>query len=674
MKNTPRSESEVFSTLSKLCTSPGYVHAIAFICFRDNTLGIANELETEEVIKAYSPKHLIRTEISTILGLACKGKIDDRLPSPSIVQRYIDETDSLLEELHQSMIKPTIDAISASLKDSTNPFENGSVLREPIFYSGDSAYHFQYRDLSQLKYKNDDPWFKANKGYSIAQAARIITAISNSQNQKVNDVIIKLRITNPKNWTILPAYKFTISEIAIESKEDEATVKSFISSFVAPENVNKNEFTSINNFNPLNAYPIIRLNEEEFLLFQYYSLVEACYETPFFWFIEDKFYKDTALKNRGTFVEEFSTLCLQQVFGKNHVFTNVNIFNKSDQIGEIDVLVLYGNRAILIQAKSKKLTIESRKGNDSAIIDDFKKAVQNAYDQAYQCATFLTNAENILIDSAGNELEVNRNFVEIYPFCIISDHYPSLSFQVRQFLKFQTTEKIMPPYIMDIFFLDVLCELLQSPLHFFSFINRRILYGDKLLANGELSILGLHIKNNLWVENGYSLLVINDDYCADIDIAMMARRENIPGKKTPDGILTRFQGTFFGSVINQIEKREELGIIDLGIKLLELSETTVDEINNGINNLIVLYKRDKKHHDLTIGVKEGSTGFTFHCNNESHSKAFHDLTDHCLRRKYIEKAKSWFGLCINPTTLQIRFGVGFDFSWEHSEEMDKLIS
>ncbi len=348
MKITPRSESEVFSKLSKLCTSPGYVHAIAFICFRDNTLGIANELETEEVIKAYSPKHLIRTEISTIIGLACKDKIDDRLPSPTIVQRYIDETDSLLEELHLSMIKPTIEAISTSLNDSTNPFENGSVLREPIFYSGDFAYHFQYRDLSQLKYKNDDPWFTANKGYSIAQAAKIITAISNFQNQKINHVLNNFGNTNLKNWTILPAYKFTISEIAIESKEEEATVESFISSFVAPETLNKNEFTSINDFNPFNAYPIIRLNKDEFLLFQYYSLMEAYYETPFFWFIDDKPYKDTALKNRGTFVEEFSTLCFQRVFGKNHVYTNINIFNKSNLIGEIDVLVIYGNRAILI--------------------------------------------------------------------------------------------------------------------------------------------------------------------------------------------------------------------------------------------------------------------------------------------------------------------------------------
>ena len=52
----------------------------------------------------------------------------------------------------------------------------------------------------------------------------------------------------------------------------------------------------------------------------------------------------------------------------------VNILEKKGVIaGEIDVLVLFANRAIVLQAKSKKLTLESRKGNDLAIKKDFKK-------------------------------------------------------------------------------------------------------------------------------------------------------------------------------------------------------------------------------------------------------------------------------------------------------------
>jgi len=34
-----------------------------------------------------------------------------------------------------------------------NPFKKGNVLREAIFYGGESAYQFQYRDLSKIKNK-----------------------------------------------------------------------------------------------------------------------------------------------------------------------------------------------------------------------------------------------------------------------------------------------------------------------------------------------------------------------------------------------------------------------------------------------------------------------------------------------------------------------------------------
>ena len=46
---------------------------------------------------------------------------------------------------------------------------------------------------------------------------------------------------------------------------------------------------------------------------------------------------------------------------------------KGKKVGEIDVLVIFGDRAIVLQAKSKRLTLEARKGNDNQIKDDFKK-------------------------------------------------------------------------------------------------------------------------------------------------------------------------------------------------------------------------------------------------------------------------------------------------------------
>ena len=53
---------------------------------------------------------------------------------------------------------------------------------------------------------------------------------------------------------------------------------------------------------------------------------------------------------------------------------------------------------------------------------------------------------------------------EVYIVCLISDHYPSLGFQARHFLKANTSLQIPAPFVMDVFALDAMTEMLESPL------------------------------------------------------------------------------------------------------------------------------------------------------------------------------------------------------------------
>ena len=70
-----RSEQAIFDDLTKLCSSPGYVHAIAYLCFRDNVIRYSDELKPEDMQQLFSKSRLIRTEISTLIGLLLKAEI-----------------------------------------------------------------------------------------------------------------------------------------------------------------------------------------------------------------------------------------------------------------------------------------------------------------------------------------------------------------------------------------------------------------------------------------------------------------------------------------------------------------------------------------------------------------------------------------------------------------------
>ncbi len=672
MRETVRKESEIFSELAEICASPGYVHVIAYLCYKNNLIQYVDTLTPEDMLQQSSRDMCVRTEISTLIGLACKKQLNIDLPLPEVRQRYIDKTDSLLKEIHQSMMPLEYIFDPNKVGDQNfNPFRDGLVLREPIFYGGESAHHFQYRDLSKIKYEKDNDWFLKNKGFSTQQLIDVVMSIQSLQNNKANNVLQGLSDENSDEWTVLPAFKFTAKEVGDISNIEIGTVRLVIESFVS--SIGMDEFNSLDDFNPKNAYPINQLSEDEYLLFQTYSLTQALYETPFFWFNDDAAYRSMAMQHRGEFTENFSAERLKLVFGDDRVFLNIDIYDSKHKAGEIDVLVIFADRAIILQAKSKKLTIASRKGNDNSLQSDFKKAIQDAYDQAFLCAKLLNEKKYKLIDKSGNELTINREYREIYLFCVVSEHYPALSFQVRQFLTFQETKNIKSPFVMDVFLLDVMTEMLQSPLHFLSYVNRRVSYGEKVHSAHELTILSYHLKNNLWVDDEYTMLMLADDICIDLDLAMLTRRDGAPGSATPEGILTKYKGTVFDQIIRDIDKLEHSAIISLGFTLLSLSGDTIEMINDGISELIKRGRKDGQRHDLTLAMSEGESGLTIHCNDDHESISKPRLESHCEQRKYTQKASSWFGICIGQKVPRLRFGVNKEYDWVQSNEMDELV-
>lgn len=666
-----RRESEILADLAKLCAAPGYVHAVAHLCFRDNLVMFSGEMKPEDMRHLFSESRLIRTEITTLIGFLIKNEIDYTLPPPATLGEYVEKSDALLQELHHAMSATIFASLDPTkiADPNFNPFNSGEALREPIFYGGESAYVFQYRELALKKYANDDEWLKAHKAFSITDARHVVHIISRLQDKKVTAAVRALREKPPEEWTVLPGFAFSAQEVADEGKLDTHVVQRVLDAFALPVAEKNAGFNALNDFNAANAFPLLGKGPQEFVLFHQYSLVEALYEAPFYWMGADKAYVSVAMGNRGRFTEDFSRERLERVFGANNVFANVDVVDpKGNKAGEIDVLVVFGNRAIVLQAKSKRLTLEARRGNDGQIRDDFKKSIQDSYDQGYECAKFLTDRSYRLV-KAGIELAITRDFKEIYIFCVVCDHYPALAFQARQFLKYKSDAVIQPPFVMDVFTLDAMTEMLESPLRLLSYVSQRTKYSEKLISPHELTILSYHLKQNLWLEDKYDMVMLHDDISADLDVAMAVRRDGVPGKRTPDGILTRFTATALGRLVQQIEAEPDPGTIELGFMLLTLGENTVIDTSKGIERITAQARKDGKHHDLTIGISSGRTGLTIHCNSDPIPIAGARLQDHCHRRKYTEKADTWFGVCMFPNE-RLRFGINLDFKWEQSADMD----
>jgi len=233
---------------------------------------------------------------------------------------------------------------------------------------------------------------------------------------------------------------------------------------------------------------------------------------------------------------------------------------------------------------------------------------------------------------------------------------------------------IRPPIVTDIFAIDAMTEMIESPLWLLSYIHRRSGYFDQLFVPDELTALSLHLKRNLWISEEFSFAHCGDEVSCELDAAMTVRRELIPGKRTPDGILTKFVGSTIEKVLKQIESRPEGAALSFAFHVLMLSEEGMRALSDGIDGVINRARRDALRHDFTMGLGPGTgTGITVHCSEEPRHSALEALRGHCEKRKYIHKATTWFGICIDGRA-QVRFGIGLKYEWQQNPRMDLLVS
>lgn len=667
----PRAEAQILEELAALATSPGFAHAVAQLCYRDNVIHIQGELKPEDMDRLFSKERLIRTELTTLIGLMAKKPLDLAPQEPEVIRSYVKRTDALMEELHNAMSYPMFAEMLEAAKSGglpPNPW-HGPGMREPIFYGTESAYTFQYRDLAPEKYGADDEWMLKNKGFTSGQARTVARTMCNLMDAKGTRLLVESRGTKASPATWLPAFEFSQDEVAFHSGVAKEAVEAFFSAFTfSGDNAG---FKEAGDFNEVAARPLLPTGRGTVLLFSHYAVLEALYESPFFWMWDDKAYRPTAAKHRGAFTEQFAARRLSAVFGREHVHANVNLYRGKDVVGEADVLVAYGDRLIIVQAKAKKLTIAARKGNDSQLKADFAAAIQDSYDQGWMCANEMLAGGCRLIEDGGNEVALPQSIKEVFLVSLVSDHYPALAFQVKQSLKFQTTDVIRPPFVMDVFLLDTLTEMLATPLRLLGYVKLRVDVEDKLMSGHELTVLGYHLKQNLWLDDEQDIVMLDDSLARDLDTAMLVRRDNQPGADTPAGILTKMRGTRYEGLIKEIEDRAEPATLELGFHLLSMDEDSCRNVHTLLETITRKTKMDGGRHDVTLASSTDPSGVTFHCNPKPSAEAIATLETHCAKRKYALKAPRWFGVSIGPAG-DVQFGITLNFPWEASDEMDRL--
>ena len=386
----PRSSAEIFADLRVLAQRDGALHEISAIIYRDWVISY----DTQEGRVADGPERrwstskLNKNELMLLLGLAVQSQSDRTYSLEIPDDAFAERADQLLGELHNRVTKDaalTFDKETQTLIEG--PESLGLSAREGIYYGADSFYLHQFLGFSRQRYREDATWLLQNVGLSIRpmiEIAKFIVDRINSQMTQSATCASKARLLGRGDLT----NSLLIAKADLRKKFGQKA-DLFLAQVRDPATGANVGFVDPFAINQVTIAPLIDIGEYLYVPNQY-RLFETIYESPFYWMMADKSYADTAAANRGAFLEHTAAQSSVPVFGPKNVHENVTIRDGSKDIaGEVDVLVVYGEFVLVIQAKSKRVTLKARAGDTEALKTDFEGAIQDPYRQAVKCGELI---------------------------------------------------------------------------------------------------------------------------------------------------------------------------------------------------------------------------------------------------------------------------------------------
>ncbi len=500
-------QKEIIVRLNEITSDYNFIYIIAASILKDfcNTIDYLEHRNSRE--------HFNYNEASFLVGLWVKNSMPSIRNQFDFNERFKEVYD-LMEKLHFTFISEGPKILEKQKDVSTSDFmTNGFLFKESFFYSSTGAYDFQYAKMFSKKYKYDEEWLLANRGFSLSEPFEYFTNVKNLVNTKLNSSVFKGKKKNDANDLLFP-FTFTYEELTLGKK----SFANITSCFIIELNKTANsQLINIGDFNEFQVKPIIKIGENKYFIPMPFYLAEAIYESPFYWMIGDEKYVSSCLKHRGDVGEEIVYNLFLKIFGASNTFKGVKIKeNKTKTIAEIDVCAKHGNALIAVQIKSKKLTSISKQGDIDKIKDDFKKAVEDAYLQGVECEKAVSNAKNLIFttDETKEIQEVFTSIEDTLTICIVLDTYPSLahSSHILLYDKYEGST-----ICFTVFDLEVICRYLNTPEKLIDYFSKRINNCRHYYSENELCFLGFYLDHDLKKHDKYNRVMIDDSYGSKID-------------------------------------------------------------------------------------------------------------------------------------------------------------
>lgn len=630
----PRSIREIFDDLRALSQSDGALHEISGIIYRDWVITVdAHEGRVVEPPEhRWSTSRLNNNELVLLLGLLVQSSTDRTYTVLSSENSFAERADTLLREFHDRLLVgavPTFDSAGTLIE---NPDSLLVVAREAMYYGADSFYLHQFPGFTRQRYREDGTWLLQKVGLSIRPIIDIARYIVNRVNAQMTNV----------GHGRKQGHEFSVDDLTnslLVAKADVrqkfgAKVDAFFAKFVTPAVGANAEFTDPFAINAAATAPIIDLGEFLYIPNQY-RLFQTIYESPFYWMIADKAYVDTEAEHRGAFLEKTAVHILRSVFGAENVYENVKLKQKThDVAGEIDALVVYGEFVIVVQAKSKRVTMKARAGDMSALKNDFEGAIQAPYRQALDCIDLIKSGARC-VTQGGQDLTFHA-LPRFFPLVVLSDPFPGSTFLSHAMIN---RDERIAPVIWDIGVLDCVARVLPTPIEMLFYLKSRSDVFDKVMSDSEYNFLGYHLRAKLALPADVHGMLIDRDFATIIDDYMVAADVGVEAVR-PLGILESVQIPVVSELLSEL-KTADPRIAAVVIDLYDFSHAALENLSATILKLRKEVSTTGKAFKA-FSVPTAAGGFTYAVTRQRSSEAASAAQLIGSKHKYDTRSDRWY--------------------------------
>ena len=333
---------------------------------------------------------------------------------------------------------------------------------------------------------------------------------------------------------------------------------------------------------------------------------------------------------RAEFLEDSITNLMKMSFCNAQCLIGAKYQAIDDADGKVkefenDLTVIWGNWAIIIEAKASRFKASALRGSEVALNEIYKKNILYASEQANRFEQFITGNRSIKkITTAEGNVDVDFSKInKILKYNIILDNMPYDVLSCKSIVEYAEGKSLSyaPNPTITLSDLEIILDVLEQPILILDYLNKRYRldltdYLPKINGD-EMDFLGLYLSTgfNIKIDDDIDLISVSGySYDMGIDSYYELKDTKIKISKP----IMNFNRKF-NFVINKILSKKNYKFIDCCLNLLSIPFVGKNMPSLSFNQGNLLYeinekiKVTKKKKKLSLFyIKEIGSIFVFH--------------------------------------------------------------